>query len=121
MTNIWGEEFVDRTEAAPGKQFLAGNARQAVFQKSEECDFAVGARREIGGAAFGGSGAMAVAVPVKNGFAETCARRDDGDVVLRMVHTAIKKKKIFGTEFLQAARGGDEVVHKNDTFVRQFE
>ena len=64
---------------------------------------------------------MAVSIPVKNGFAETCARRDDGDVVLGMVHAAIEKKKIFRTEFLQAARGGDEIVHKDDTFVRQFE
>src|SRR5256885_5106893 len=92
-----------------------------MFQKSEERDFAIGAGRKIGGAAFGWSGAMAVAVPVKHGFAETCACSDDGDVVLGMVHTAIEKKKIFGSELLQAARGGDEIVHQDDTFVRQFE
>ena len=70
MAKIGCEKFVNRTESAAGKKFFAGNARQALFQKSKKGNFAIGARRKIGRAAFGRSGAMAVAVPVEHRFAQ---------------------------------------------------
>src|SRR5882724_9816489 len=90
VTNIGSEKFVDRAETAPGKKLFAGNAREALFEKSEKGNFAVRTRREIGRAAFRGRGAMAMAVPVEDRFTQASAGGNNGDVVFRMIHTAIE-------------------------------
>ena len=64
---------------------------------------------------------MAVAVPIEDRFAETGSRGDDSDVVLRVIHTAIEIEKIPSRKFLQAARGGDEIVHEDDALARKIE
>src|SRR5215471_9461039 len=94
MANIRSKEFVDGAESAAGKKLLAGNAREALLQECKKCDLAVGAWSEICRAALGWRSAMAVTIPIKNGFSEARTRGNDGDVVFRMIHATIEIKNV---------------------------
>ena len=64
---------------------------------------------------------MAVAVPIEDRLAEPRSRSDYGDVVFRVIHTAIEIENIFRSKTLQATGGGYEIVHQNNAFARQLE
>ena len=64
-------------------------------------------------------GAVAVTIPIENRFAESGSRRDDCDIFFGMIDAAIEIQEIFWLQFLQAAGGGDQIVHQDDMFTRQ--
>src|SRR6476620_10063043 len=112
---------MDGSKAPAGKQFFAGNARQSFFEKSQEGDFAIAARRKVRGTAFGRCGAMAATIPIQHRFSKPGAGGDHGNVFLRVVHSAVEVVQVVRIEFLQAPRGGDQVVHQYNVFTRQTE
>src|SRR5258705_9414881 len=119
VTNIRSEKFMDRAKTAAGEKFLAGDSRETLFQKRQESNFAIAARRKIGGAAFGWSGAMPVSIPVKDRFAESRPRGNHRDIFLWMIYAAIQVQQIRWPKILQTASRRDQIIHQDDTLVPQ--
>ena len=106
---------MDSLKSAAGENFLASYARQRLFQKLEKLDFAVRARREIGGASLGGRNSMAASIPEENGFAQTRARRRSAPYWRPdAANSLIQDQKIFGRQLFQPASCRRNIIHKHD-------
>ena len=73
-----------RRKPRPEKTSSQETRGQALLEEVEQGDFAIGARSEVGGAAFGRRGVVTRAVPEQHRFAEAGACGDQGLVGVRL-------------------------------------
>ena len=114
VADVGIQKFVDAAKAAAGENFFARDAGKPLLQEIEELDFAIVARREIGGAALGGSGVISRAIPEEHGFAEASACGDQGFVGVGLGNNFVEREEIVRREFVDAAGGCDQVVDQDD-------
>src|SRR5208283_2309149 len=114
MTHSGIEELVQFAESAPGKNILAGNARKILLQEKKKASLPFVPRCEIRGATLRGSRTMALAVPIKDSFAEPGSRRDDGFVALRVRNALLQREEVAGRKFVQAARCSNKIVQEDN-------
>ena len=80
----------------------------------EQSDLAVGAGGEVAVAALGGDGAVAVAVPDEERFAEAGAGGDEAGVAFGVGRAGVKGEDLVGGQLGDAVAVGFEVVDEED-------
>jgi len=121
LADIGREKFVNWGETPDRKKLFAGNSRQTLFsKKSGEKLFTRSCAEQNQPAAFGGSSAVAVSVPVKNSFSQAGSGCNYPRHFLRDdQRPRLRKRKSCGSRFCKTARGGDQIVHQYDALARQ--
>ena len=84
MDHLGIEKFVQFAEAFPGKDILAGNTGKILLKEQEKTNLALVPGSKIRCATFGRGGAMALAVPIEDGFTETGSRGNYGFISPRV-------------------------------------
>ena len=109
------EVGVDILDADSGDDALEADAAvDTLPQLLKEGDLAIGSRGEVAVSAFGGDGAVDLAIPDEEGFAEAGAGGDQASMAFGVWIAGVEGEDLVGGEFGDAVAVGFEVVDEKD-------
>src|SRR4029077_13137985 len=115
------EEFMQSSEALPGKNVLAGNPVKTLLQEQQQARLALITRSKVRSSAFRRSGAMALPVPVKHRLAKPRSRGYYCFVASRVGDASIQRQEVVRRKSVQPERGRNKIIQQHHVLLRKIQ